>query len=372
MRRTPDLSKTTPLVARALGTTPAQLLDSFRPARASDLPRVVALRQSELGAQRGCDDATYLTWRYRFGNAAAGRGECWLLERGEEILAIIGTEDVDLNGARGPCRAVFLMDILVRNDVRGIAIGPWINLLMLAKYECVGVYGSNHNSRSMVSSQFAEQRTLHTYSFYLRCNQVLRRRLDLPLVTTLLASVGNLVLRAWRAIHLHRDPAVRVSSVRDIEELEPAASWRHDAGDVGRERYGAFLDWRVMRNPRGGFGITAAWRGERLAAYLVVRQATAPDEGQEVRFVDWFSDPDDDGSALRTLIIAAIETAAASGHNVATVSLLHERSEAMFGELGFLLRPDPKTFVYTCREPHPMASGPPFNWYITTLDGDVD
>jgi len=370
MRRVPDFTQTTSLVSRALRMSPAQLQASFRPAQEHDLQRVVALRRAEF-KDIGWDDLAYLRWRYRFGNA--GRGDCWLLERDEDVLGIIGTEEVSLNGACGPCCAVFLMDILVRKDVRGIAIGPWMNMALIAQYECVAVMGSNDNSNSMVTGLFADKCSLRSYTFYLKCERTLRRHFNVPLATSFMAGIGDLALRGWRFRHAHRVQPTQIKCIAALDELEPYLSqWRHTDGDSGRVRSGEFLDWRVVRNPRDRYRITATWRSGRPAAYLIVKEVATPHSGRELRLVDWLGAPDDDGTALRSLIVSAIDWGAANACNIVTTSLLHRQSEAMLRDLGFILRPkDTVPFVHTCRAPHPLRNHST-GWYLTPLDGDVD
>lgn len=372
MRRIPDFARTTSLVARALRLTPAQLRASFRPARQDDLERVIQLRRSEF-KDIDWDDHAYLSWRYRFGRTDRGRGECWMLERGTDLLGIVGSEEIELDGVCGRCRAVLLMDILVHEDARGIALGPWMNMALMAQYECVAVLGSNAHSNGMVSTQFAEQRFLRNYTHYLRCDSVIRRRLDIPIVTQLIAHAGNLALRCWNTLHKYRRSPVIVRELQGFDELESLlAQWRPTKGHVGRVRSRDFLDWRVSRNPRARYEITGAWHRGRPCGYLIAQVSTSSGR-RELRLVDWLIAPGDDGSALRSLIARAIDRAAAEALDVVTACLLHDESEALLRKSGFILRPrDRIPFVYQCRSPHPLLRHTSAPWCLTRLDGDLD
>jgi hypothetical protein len=369
-RRIPDLRTTTSIVSRALGLSPDALRAAFRPAQQADLAAVLEFRRSQFDSVPGAAD--YLAWRYHFGQPDNGRGDLWLLERGQEILAILGTEKVRLTGACGPCTAIFLMDILVREDLRGIAIGPWMNMVLRARHDCVAVFGSNRNSNSIVTGMFAEQRQMRTYTFYLSCSRIVRRRFDMPFISGVVAGVIDVALKGWRFARVRADRAIRVERITHPRELEPALSqWTYREGGMGRERSPAFLEWRTLRNPRSRYDLFGAWRGEQPVGYVVTRHRQ-DDSGRDLDIVDWHHDACDTG-VPRALFVAAVERATVEGYDAVSVSVSNPRDEALLQQLGFIRRPlDVKPFVYTAREPHPLARCASASWRVTTLDGDVD
>lgn len=375
MRRIPDFTRTTALVARALGLTPTELLESFRPAGAADLDGVLALRQQELARQTWWDDATYLQWRYHFGNPTQGRGEFWVLATSAGILAGVGSEEVELGGASGPCRAQFLMDILVRGDLRGSALGPWMNMALHEKYECVMVFGSNRNSNSMVTQQFAQQRHLQTYTLHLRCKDVLERRLGRGVLASLSAPLGDLALLAWRLAHRPRGlHGLRVSTVTHLDEFGPDfAGWAPVENEVRRVRSRQFLDWRALSNPRCSFAVSVAWRGNRVIGYLVSQIVLTAAGNRYLHLQDWNTAPDEHESALAALLRDALRRAAAENCSAVRTSVLHARSEQTLRKLGFVLRPnDSIPFVYSCKPTHPLSALESPQWHVNHLDGDVD
>jgi ribosomal protein S18 acetylase RimI-like enzyme len=369
-RRLPDLKTTTSIVSRALGLSPDALQAAFRPAQRADLAAVVEFRRSQLDSVPGAAD--YLAWRYHFGQPDNGRGDLWLLERGGEILAILGTENVRLTGTCGPCTAIFLMDILVREDLRGIAIGPWMNMVLQARHDCVAVFGSNRNSNSIVTGMFAEQRQMHTYTFYLSCSRIVRRRFGTSFISGSVAGVIDVALKGWLLARMRADRAIRVERTTDSRELEPALSqWTYREGEMGRERSPAFLEWRTLRNPRSRYDLFGAWRGEQPVGYVVTRHRQ-DDSGRDLDIVDWHHDARDAG-VPRALLVAAVERAAVDHYDAVSVSVSNPRDEALLQQLGFIRRPlDVKPFVYAAREPHPLAHCASASWRVTTLDGDVD
>jgi len=375
MRRIPDFTRTTALVARGLGLTPAQLVSAFRPAGSADLEGVLALRQQEQGKQIWWDDAAFLQWRYHFGSSTQGRGEFWVVATPDGVLAGVGTEEAELGGAAGECRAQFLMDILVRSDLRGSALGPWMNMALHEHYECVMVFGSNSNSNSMVTQQFAQQHRLHTYSLRLRCKDVLERRLGNGTLASLCAPFGDLALLGWRLAHRARGPGeLLVSTVTGLDELGPDfARWTPPEDEVGRVRSREFLDWRALSNPRSRFTVSVAWRGDRPVGYLVSQFVPAKSGSQWLQLLDWNTAPDEHESALAALLTDAVQQAAAANCSALRTSVLHIRSERVLRKLGFVLRPDDAApFVYSCKPSHPLHALKSPQWHITHLDGDVD
>ena len=93
-RLRPSLEQTTRLVARALGMAPQQLQANLRIATLPDLPAVLNLRSRILANKLDWDDSAYLTWRYRLGANSGGQGDLWVLERQGQLLAVVGTEDL--------------------------------------------------------------------------------------------------------------------------------------------------------------------------------------------------------------------------------------------------------------------------------------
>lgn len=370
MRRIPDFHKTTSLVARALGLSAEQLSASFRPAGERDLPRVSALRQAEF-KRSSADDTAYLAWRYRFGRPDRGAGECWLLERGDEVLAVLGTEDVLLQHAGGEYKVTFLMDILVREDLRGVAIGPWMNMALTQHHECVCAIGSNRNSSGMVMALFQHLRWLRTYTFYLRCDYIVDRHIKAPALRALVAGLGNTALRLWRAAHSRNDRSWRIAEIQRLEELGTALrSWEPPPGEIRRVRDLRFLSWRAFQHPKRKYRILGAWRDSTLVAYLIVQDATVYGQ-RALRLMDWLCAPDQEG-ALSCLISTAVRQAAAGGCSLITSSLLHERTEATLKRLGFSMRSaEAISFAYRCRESHPLSELEP-SWCVTPLDGDID
>jgi len=375
MRRIPDFTRTTALVARALGLTPAQLISGFRPAGPADLDGVLALRQQEQGKQIWWDDAAFLQWRYHFGDPAQGRGEFWVVATSEGILAGVGTEEVELGGAPGECRGQFLMDILVRSDLRGSALGPWMNMALQERYACVMVFGSNRNSSSMVAQQFAQQRHLQTYSLHLRCKDLLDRRLGSRALASLCAPVGDLALWGWRLAHRPRGlHGLRVSTVTHLDELgQDFAGWSPVENEVGRVRSRTFLEWRALSNPRSRLTVSVAWRGNRPIGYLVSQPVLARSGSHWLQLLDWNTAPDEHDGAYTALLADALRRAMAANCNAVRTSVLHARSERLLQKLGFVLRPnDSIPFVYSCKPTHPLLALQSPQWHVTYLDGDVD
>jgi hypothetical protein len=374
MRRIPSLDTTSKLVARILGIDKQQLHAAFRPATAADLPGVIELRRNELESQIWWDDAAYLKWRYRFGDDTRGRGDCWaMIDDAGIILGIVGTEETELEGPTGVCSGLFLMDILVRNDLRGTALGPWMNMALQARYDCTMAFGSNRNSRSIVNDQFTSQEVLRTYALYLSSNSLLRRRMDIPLLTTLGASLGNVWLEIWRLIHRPKGlSAIRIEHVANLDNLGPAIdTWRTPSNEIGRKRSRDFLNWRVCENPRSRFEISIAWRDETIVAYLITQ--TIPQfEGTALYLIDWRNSELDQDTALQALIASAVLQAKRAQCTLVAASVLHKDSESMLRKMGFIARTNRMSFAYSSKAPHPLHDLSAPRWHVTTLDGDVD
>jgi hypothetical protein len=374
MRRIPSFDTTSTLVARALGISRQQLHAAFRPATEADLLGVIDLRRTELASEIWWDDAAYLKWRYHFGDPTRGRGDCWVFANDTGIiLGIVGTEETELETPIGACSGLILMDILVRKDFRGTALGPWMNMALQARYDCTMAFGSNRNSRSMVNDQFTFQQVLRTYALYLRSNLVLRRRIDIPLLTSSGAFLSNVGLEIWRIMHQPKGTsAIRIEYVTNLDKLGPAVdTWPRPRDEIGRRRSRDFLNWRVCDNPRSRFEISIAWRGETIVAYLITQNIPQL-EGSALHLIDWRTSELDQDTALRALVASAVVQAKRAQCTLVAASVLHEGSASMLRKMGFIARGNRISFAYSSKAPHPLhdLQGP--RWHLTTLDGDVD
>ena len=88
----PSFERTSGLVARGLGITPAELLANFREAGPQDVAGILALRESVTG-KPVWDDAKYVSWRYGLNAQRRAYARYRILLHKGQVIAGIGAEE---------------------------------------------------------------------------------------------------------------------------------------------------------------------------------------------------------------------------------------------------------------------------------------
>jgi hypothetical protein len=357
VKPTLTIEKTARLVARSLGITPEALAEGLRPSVPADLPAVLALRRQVLADQLTWDDATYLRWRYGFGEDGPALAACWVCERNGELLGVIGIETLEVRAGQlqRPVHAV--MDLMVRPDLDGSGLGVWINQAVCQRLGCVLAIGSNPNSKGVVARTFDALPDRRSHTHPLHFDHFMAKRLSpkwlaqgvaaLADAAMTLARIGRLWLPAW---------STRVTRVTGEDDLGAHVAsllqraLRDDRVEILRsvER----LRHRLMRNPRSRVDIWLAWRGERVTGLLATRR-TAIEEGRlALQLMDLVLAPGDERAALRALLARATAHGYRLGADYLTATLYDPPLEGQLQSLFFRRQANEyETLAWHCTDP---------------------
>ncbi len=373
MRQPPGFETTSRLVARALGVTPAQLHAGFRPADARDLDDVVAFRQRHSGNAARTNDSAYLAWRYRFGRPGCGMGEMYVLRREEHLLGIVGTEDMEcaLNGTRH--NMVRTMDILVASEVQATGLGVWLNQAVFQQSAIAIAVGANRNSAGTVGRLFHAMAPLTEWRLQIDIDAYLRRRISSPALRAPLGVLfrsGLAVLR--RAGGLFSGRALSLRAIERFDE-ETARLFATDvAGRVIVMRSPAYLNHRLLDNPRGRYTVTGAWRDGRLAG-LVAWRVLRNGDAATAHVIDIRADQSRPGPVIKKLLLDLGCQAQAAGCSHVSLTMHAPQSEAALWASGFLAaRHNQKIFGLYASDPVVMATLSSAVWPLTDLCDDND
>ena len=267
-----SLDKAAKVVARSLGMSQDELIQSFRPATWLDLPQILALRQAVLAHDITWDDAAYLSWRYRLSRPGEGAGECWVLMRGNELIGMIGTEDLTLAVDGVSVDGLRVMDILVPPNMEGKGLGPWLGLTMQSKSVFVLAVGANANSKRMVERTFEARPNRRTFIHPIGFDHFMAKRLKWPPLAKVAATLADWAMvagRVWLLGHgLNGITTRKLDHLPDDLPLLLMKSTRPDRVEVVRSM--ASLNWR-LRTPRARFDIWGAWHQGELVGLMVTR-----------------------------------------------------------------------------------------------------
>jgi len=376
MARVPSLQKTTALVSRALSLPPESLVAAFVPAGARDLPQIVGLRRQIIGADLIWDDPSYLAWRYHLGHADRGRGECWVVRRGDEVLAMLGSERITVLHQGRRVHGLSVMDIAVRPDLEGVGLGVWMAMQLCEQADCVLAVGSNVNSRAIVTRVFSRLPDRRSYAHPIDFRPMFRRRFGTTVRAAVLARLARWGMLLWRGAgaatarrSIRLEPLLRFdASIRSLVERS-----RTDL-EVSVDRDEAFLNWRLFDSPRSTYSVWAARQGADLVGYMAWRIALARDGTRSLVIEDMLVHDLGGAAVLRRLLCKAFDEACVQGCERISTIACHPGNEKVLRQLGFFAhRADAETLSVRCRDPQLSAAieaGAP--WHLTGANTDRD
>jgi len=371
-----SVDRMTKLVARAVGLSPQQLLDSFIPGAAEHLAGVLELRNTLFGASIHWDDKAYMTWRYRFGSTCAGRGDCWVLVLKGRLAGMVGTEEVELERGAERIPAWSTMDIAIDPQFEGSGLGSWMNMRLCQAAGCALTIGSNEKSLNMITRTFRRLPNRRSFVMPIRFQRILSKRLGGPALANLIAPFVEGLARLWRW--------VAFLGATGALELKPLQSFDGDTTDLLQRsvdlsewtlsRNIEFLNWRLFANPRVRYAVTGAFEGGVLMGYMATMQRGDRDHPSSTVLIDWSIDQTRFRPVFRALCADAVRAAVNQGVGAIEVTAYHPRSEALLHRMGFL--PRYKAYdtiaVYSIddsRLQRLLGSGP---WFVTAANTDFD
>lgn len=377
MARVPSYQKTTALVSRALALAPEALVAGFVPATQVDLPQIVALRKQVIGPALVWDDLRYLTWRYHCGSAEQGRGECWVLKRGADVLAMVGSEVISVLHQGRAVSGLSAMDIAVRPDLEGVGLGVWMAMRLCEQFDCVLVVGSNANSRALVLRVFERLPDRRSYAHLIEFKATFQRRFKPAWLAGCGAALARWGMAGWRgAVAFTQDRSVQIEPLMRFDEsVNRLVTQSQSAHEVSLDRSAQFLNWRLFDNPRSAYSVWAARDVEGLAGYIAVHIKLAEDGSKVLVIEDFLVRGGGQGAAvLRSLLCRAFAHALAESCERVSVIACHIDNERVLRRLGFFAhRADAETLSVRCRDAHlseAIAAGVP--WHLTGANTDRD
>lgn len=345
------IEKTARLVARALGCAPDELAEGLRPARADELPAVLALRCQVIGTGLNWDDEAYLRWRYQFGAQGEGLATCWVCIQGGRLLGMIGVEPVHLQAGEQACDAHVTMDIMVRPELEGLGLGVWINQAICERLGCVLAVGSNPNSRGVIARTFEPLPDRRSYTHPLHFGHFMAKRLSqgwLAALASRLASSGMVLFRLltlWLA-----SATVQVSHEEELgSDVASLLARAQRTRRVEVLRSVKKLSQRLLLNPRSPAQVWLARKGGEVVGLMAVRRTQVDGQRHALQIMDVVLDRRHEEVALRALLARVAASGLRDGAEYLNVTLYDPELEARFSRLFFKYQPHPyETMAWSC------------------------
>ena len=366
----------TRLVARAVGLSSQQLLDSFIPGMPEHLAGVLALRRTLFGVSIRWDDAAYLCWRYRFGSKTQGHGDCWVLLLDGKVAGMVGAEELELQRSKERLAVWSTMDIAIDPRYEGSGIGGWMNLRLCEAAGCAITIGSNEKSRTMIARSFRRLPNRRTYVLPLRFQRIMRKRIGVLWLAKAIAPIAEHLVAAWRW--------VAFAGAQGQFELKPIHRFEADSLDLLRRaidplerqvgRSVEYLNWRLFGNPRARYSVIGAYDSGVLLGFMAT--VIRGDQGGPLTLViaDWVADRQRFNRVFRALCTNAVRTAVRTGAESVSVTAYHARSEILLRRLGFVPRYGPydTIAVHSNDQATLRVLLAPAPWFITEANTDRD
>jgi hypothetical protein len=379
MSQPPNFEKTSRLIARALGLKPAQLHASFRPATLAELPHILSIRHDLLGTELRWDDTAYLTWRYRFGHASLGRGECWVLVRDEQVLGMVGTEELSVNYHGRSIPTISVMDIAMHPHFEGIGLGPWMAMSLCHQFACVVAVGSNPKSRGIVSKIFTRQADRRCYAHLISTRTLLARRIAAPRLGQALSRVLDTGLKLWRALCLFKPPtSLKIQAITQFEPshqefLDQSCDPHHPT----LARTTAALNWRLFEISRTPHSVWGAFEHGELVGLIATHHGQSNAAGKFLTIEDCaiVASATLEASTIRlALLTHAIQHAVQTQCERVSIIASHNPTEASLRRLGFIKHPnDFETFSVSTTDPAlTRAIEAKVPWHLQGIHTDRD
>ena len=377
MARVPSYPKTTALVSRALALTPDALVAGFVPATQLDLAQLVELRQQVIGAHLTWNDARYLGWRYHLGSRTHGRGECWVVKRGNQVLAMLGSERISVLHEGHAVSGLSVMDIAVRPEFEGVGLGVWMAMHLCEQFDCVLAIGSNANSRALVSRVFERLPDRRSYAHLFEFGPTFQRRWKSVALAALGAGIARWVMTLWRAgASISRKRSLRIEPLLRFDASVDALVLRSQARqEVSLHRGEQFLNWRLFDSPRTAYSVWAAHDEAQLAGYIAFRIKATGGAKLALVIEDFLVPAGHRGSTvLKALMCRVFAHAGTLGCERITVIACHPGNERVLRRLGFFPhRADAETLSVRCRDVALNAAITAcVPWHLTGANTDRD
>jgi len=365
-------------LARALGMSAECLKSAFRIATPEDIPQILQLRRDTLGRGITWDDETYWRWKY-LGQPELQNGEipCWVFEKGDEIIAAMGFERIQLCANGNVYPGVWSYDIMVRPDYDGRGLGVLMNHVFQSYFPLLIVLGTNDRSTGMLERLFTPLPPLRFWKKLLRTQPTLERRLPWKILAPPLASIADSLLAAYNYYDRIRVPPT--IEIRRLDTFDERVNLLCDRTQSQKKvlvrRHKDYLNWRFVSNPRQTYSCYGAFLADRLQGYIVTHLTTTEHQNIGV-IIDWLSDSDDSvirSSLMRLLLQHAIDQLTRAGADVLYAFAYQSSVEHILRALWFTRDPSGDIPFFLGASPKELegcllASE---NWILTKGDSDI-
>jgi len=314
-------------------------------------------------------------WRWHYlenPNTQSGDIPLWIVTCGTEVAGQLATIPVQVKAGKVTRPAIWILDFIVREDLRGKGLGKELVRAAGKKYSTMITLGINDQSAGVFRSQgWADMGRIHRYQRWLYAGNGLKGAARIELVRGAL-NLLSLPLRrgvGWAT----QGQRYIVKTVRtfgaDFDEL-----WERASGQwpcvVRRDV--RTLAWQFERQPWKTFEILGAYAGERLVGYVVLffRKGIGSGGPEKAAISDFFYERENANEIVETLIQCSLRRALEERAGSLVTDVLDTLTEESLSRHGFSRIAKSPQFMAIAAEDKQRICRPE-NWFLTRGDADV-
>ena len=331
-RTVPSFEITSRLVARALGLAQDALHTGFRPATATDLPAILALRK-----RTRWDDAAYLVWRYGIGSAEHTGAILWVLRDGERLYGMLGTEPVTMRADSERIEGCLVMDLQVDPTCEDLGVSTWMNQALFARNRFTLAVGANSHSIGLVKGLFHALPNRSLWMLPLDFRNWLAARKSNARFAWVAGSLANIGWPVWRWLRrpwIATDIELRVIPQFSDALLAPLQDAPSTKIEIFRSAHR--MNWRLLKNPRAQYQVVGAFRGSQCLGYVALRVELGPMGSSAMHMIDWLVSGTDADAVLSSLLAEVVRRARAARCASVQTIMLDRDGEGVLARNGFL------------------------------------
>lgn len=363
--------KISKVLAKSLGISAEELMQSYDRATAADIADVCELMHLGFGA---ADNVSKKVIAWRYFDSSNNPSDIFVLRYQGKLIGAIGAEPIKVKVGGDHYEGIIASDIVVHPEHMKRGIGAWMNLYLQEKFPIVIAMGSNENSDTMVRRLFKPMNCRHHFKMLFSIKNYLEIRQWPDFFVTLASMLAVLPLALLRAPFLKSLPlGYTLSWVNNTDNLamfftDPEYQCRN-LNAISRSA--KYCRWRYDLNPKSQFKILELRKDNRLVAYAVVKDKVAGVLVKDWQLMDWdFLPGFRDRNHLQILLSAVAKYAVKNAAHSLSVMASDELSRTSLLHTGFSHRAAEDGFFLWSQSQVDTSVRNENNWFLSLCDTD--
>lgn len=366
-----NFAKISKVLAKSLGITAEELVQSYDRATAADLADLCELMYFGFGAAENVSKSV-IAWRY-FDSASSG-SNIYVLRYQGKLIGAIGAEPIRVRVSDNEYEGIIASDIVVHPDHMKRGIGAWMNLFLQETFPIVIAMGSNENSNTMVRRLFKPMNCRHHFKMLFSIKNYLEIRQWPPFIVKFASILALLPLALLRAPFFKSLPSgytlTWVDTTNSLSAFFDCPEYQYrNLNAISRSA--KYCHWRYDLNPKSQFKILEMREENRFIGYAIVKNKVAGIIAKDWQLMDWdFLLSFRDETHLKILFSAVAKYALENDAQSLSVMASDTLSRKSLLHSGFSQRAVDDGFFLWSQSQVDISVRDENNWFLSLCDTD--